>query len=132
MSKDYYIKIDGENISVSEDVYRAYKRPVWRERKRSQVRANKEISTESLAKQGYELPSYDELIDKIVEDKLMLDMLMTALAELSEDERFLIEQLYFEEKSERAVSEETGIPRKTLSYRKNKLLSKIRKKIERS
>ena len=34
MNKDYYILIDGEKVPVSEEVYRAFKRPAWTERKR--------------------------------------------------------------------------------------------------
>lgn len=40
MSKDRFIKINGKEIPVSEDVYFAYKRPAWAERKRREVRAD--------------------------------------------------------------------------------------------
>ena len=33
MSKQFYLVIDGTEVGVSEDVYRAYKRPVWKEKK---------------------------------------------------------------------------------------------------
>ena len=42
MSKDRFIKINGKEIPVSEDVYFAYKRPAWTERKRQEVRADKD------------------------------------------------------------------------------------------
>ena len=32
----HYIEIDGEQIPVTEEVYRAYKRPIWAERKRKE------------------------------------------------------------------------------------------------
>ena len=35
-SKEYYLTIDGQKIPVTEDVYRAYKQPVWAERKRQE------------------------------------------------------------------------------------------------
>ena len=34
---------------------------------------------------------------------------------------------YFQEKSEREISREIQIPRKTISYRKNKIINKLRK-----
>lgn len=34
--RQYYLTIDGEDVPVSEEVYRAYKRPVWTEHKRQE------------------------------------------------------------------------------------------------
>ena len=39
MKKEYYIKLsDGQIIPVTEEVYREYKRPQWREAKQKKVR----------------------------------------------------------------------------------------------
>ena len=38
MDKEFFIVIDGEKVPISEEVYRAFKRPLWTERKRRQVR----------------------------------------------------------------------------------------------
>jgi len=130
IDKEYFIVIDGEKIPVSEEIYRAFKRPLWAERKRRQVRAEHERSLDMFMDEGLDIPSEDALVDEIVEDKLMLDMLFAALAELTDDERGLIDALFFEEKSEREVAKETGVPRKTLAYRKNKVLEKLRQLIE--
>ncbi|GHU94977.1 hypothetical protein FACS1894208_06970 [Clostridia bacterium] len=85
-----HIVIDGENIPVTEEVYRAYKRPAWAERKRRKVRAEHERSLALFAN----MPSAQKLVDEIVEDKLLLDTLMAALSELTADERKLIDALY--------------------------------------
>jgi len=129
MNKDYYILIDGEKVSVSEEVYRAFKRPAWAERKRRQVRADHELSLEAFAEDGFELPSGDPLVDEIVADKILLDMLMSALDELAADERRLIDALYFDGKSERDVATEIGVPQTTLNYRKNKILKWLKEKL---
>jgi len=129
MNKDYYILIDGEKVSVSEEVYRAFKRPAWVERKRRQVRADHELSMEAFAEDGFELPSGDPLVDEIVADKILLDMLMSALDELAADERRLIDALYFDGKSERDVATEIGVPQTTLNYRKNKILKWLKEKL---
>lgn len=34
MEKQYYIQMDGQEIPVTEEQYRAYKRPLWAEHKR--------------------------------------------------------------------------------------------------
>ena len=36
MSNQRFIEIDGEQVAVTEEVYRAYKRPLWVERKRKE------------------------------------------------------------------------------------------------
>jgi len=129
MDKDYFIVIDGEKVPVSEEIYRAFKRPLWTERKRRQVRADHERSLEQLSENGFDVPDKSALVDEIVKSKLMLDMLFAALAELTDDERGLIDALFFEEKSERDVSRETSVSQTTINYRKNKILEWLKEKL---
>ena len=132
VSKDRFIRINGEEIPVSEDVYIAFKRPAWTERKRREVRSDKERSLEVFMEDGFDIPSEQALVDEIVADKLLLDELYEALAELTDDERSLVNAIYFKSQSERALSEETGVPRKTLAYRRDKVLGKLRKLLEKN
>ena len=125
MDKERIIWINGEPVKVTEDVYLAFKRPAWRERKQSQVRADNERSLEKFMDDGLDIPSEDALVEEIAEDRLLLDTLMAALAELTDDERFLIDRFFYQEKSEREISAETGVPRNTIVYRKNKVLDCI-------
>ena len=127
MEKGYYITIDGKQVPVTEEVYRAFKRPVWREHKRSQVRKKREISSDSLAESGYEIPSKDKLVDEIVEDKLMLEILIAALDELSEDERQFINKLYYEEKTEAQVAECLGVSQQAVNKRRKNIIKKLKK-----
>ncbi|CCO06877.1 sigma-70 family RNA polymerase sigma factor [Desulforamulus hydrothermalis] len=130
MDKEYFIELNGRKIPVGKEVYDAFKRPAWRERKRSQVRKEKELSLEAFSEAGFEFPSGEALVDEIVEDKLLLDMLFKALSELTDDERFLVNELFYNGKSERELSKETCVPRKTLAYRRTKVLEKLRRLIE--
>lgn len=129
MGKGYHIKLNGELIPVTEEVYRAYQQPKWREKKRAEVRKNREISLDAMLEDGNpeQADSKQALVDEIVADKLILDELLSALAELTDDERFLIDQLFFKEKSERDVAKEIGIPRTTVEYRKRRILDKLKK-----
>ena len=127
MEKEYFIELNGRQIPVSKEVYYAFKRPAWKERKRRQVREEKELSLEAFADAGFEIPSGQALVDKIVEDKLLLDMLSMALSELTDDERFLINELFYQEKSERTVARETGLPQKTINNRKRAIINKLKK-----
>lgn len=130
MGKDYYIVINGEKIAVSEEVYRAYKQPVWRESKRAKARADMEYSYSGMLEDGFEIASDDALVEDIVTDKLVLDMLLAALDELNDDDRRLIDALYYREQTERDVEKETGIPQTTINYQKKRILNWLKKKLK--
>ena len=127
MDKEYFIELNGRQIPVSKEVYYAFKRPAWKERKRSQVRAEKELSLEAFADAGFEIPSGEVLVDEIVEDKLLLDMLSKALSELTEEERVLIDELFFNDKSEREIAREIGVSQPAIHKRRNRILEKLKK-----
>jgi RNA polymerase sigma factor (sigma-70 family) len=127
MDKEYFIELNGRQIPVSKEVYYAFKRPAWREHKRRQVRAEKELSLEAFADAGFEIPSGEALVDEIVEDKLLLDMLSKALSELTEEERVLIDELFFNDKSEREIAREIGVSQPAIHKRRNRILEKLKK-----
>jgi RNA polymerase sigma factor (sigma-70 family) len=125
MAKEYFIVIDGEQVPVDEDTYYAFKRPAWAERKRRQVRAEKERSLDAFMDAGYDVPS-NALVSEIIEDKLLLETLYTALAELADDERELINALFFDEKSERDLAAESGRSKTAVHKQKEKVLEKLK------
>ena len=130
MEKEYFITIKGQRIPVTEEVYFAYKRPVWRERKRRQVRKEKEISLDALMDLGIDLDDPNAmLVDEVVEDQIVLDTLMDLYSRMPTDDYALLQALIIDRKTERAVAEETGTPRKTINNRKKRLITKIRKTI---
>lgn len=132
MSKQRYIWIKGVNVPVTEEVYRAYKQAEWREEKQDAVCADRECSFDFMIEHDLDGQAVTDqaLVDEIALDKLLLEMLLAALAELTDDERSLIDALFYQEKSEREVAKETGVPRKILAYRKTKILEKLRGIIE--
>lgn len=124
MKKEYNIKLpDGAIVPVTEEVYRAYKRPQWREAKKKKLK--REISLENF--NDVHTLSDEKLVEQIVEDKLLLEMLLKALETLTEDERFLIDEIYFQEKTEREISKESRIPQQTINSRKKKIIEKLKK-----
>ena len=68
-----------------------------------------------------------KLVEDIAEDNLMLEILMKALETLTDDERSLINELYFNEKSERRVSKSIGIPQRTINSRRQAIIKKLKK-----
>ena len=69
-------------------------------------------------------------IEMEVIDKILFRAVLEAMSSLSEEENWLIQELFFYGQNERELSRQTGIPRKTISYRKEKALIKIRKFIK--
>ena len=130
MKKEYYIKLsDGQVVPVTEEVYREYKRPQWREAKQKKVRQMREFSWEYMTENGMEhiYSEKQKLVEEIAEGNLMLEMLMKALETLTDDERSLINELYFNEKSERNLSKQIDVPQQTINSRKAIIIIKLRK-----
>jgi len=127
MCKNRFIRINNNEIAVSKEVYLAFKRPAWVERKRRRIRENKERSLEVFMEDGFDIPSEQALVDEIIADKLLLEELYVALSELTHYELGLINALFFEKKSERIVAAEYGVQRNTIVYHRDKILDKLRK-----
>ena len=123
MKKEYNIKLpDGTLVPVSEEVYRAYKQSQWRESNRRRAVKEREHSLEQVGERGVHITSHEKLVEQIVEDKLLLEMLLKALETLTEEERFLIDEIYYQEKTEREISKESRIAQQTINSRKKKII----------
>lgn len=151
MENQRFIKIDGEQIPVTEEVYRAYKRPAWAERKRQErskrcvisngkdgtkrctddcskcdkQRTGSVLSLNKFIDDGYEITDPVDLAE-FVADKLLLEQLVSALDELGPDERSLINALFYKERTERDYAAEIGISNQAVGKRKHKVIEKLR------
>ena len=126
MEKEYFIKINGENIPVTEEVYRAYMQPVWAESKRRKARQDRELSFEAFTEEGYEIPSGDAPVDEIAADRMLLDTIKAALDRLNDDERCLIDARYYQDKTQSEVALSMGISQPMVSKLIKKILEKLR------
>lgn len=63
-------------------------------------------------------------------DHLDIEKLCLGLEILSENEREIIQAIFFEGKSEHTFSKESGIPQSTINYRKRKALGRLKKFLE--
>lgn len=61
---------------------------------------------------------------------MQLEQLYKALSLLSEDEQYLIRQLFFEERTERDLAEELKIYHNAVHKRKNRILKKLKNILE--
>lgn len=136
-NKDFYagvwhLTVNNQAIEVTEEVYRTYKRPLWNEHKREErkkrcivsndsggtkrctdncsncdnQRTGSVLSLEKFIDDGFEVA--DEVdVAELIEDKLRLEELYTALEELDPDNRRIIE-LFSIGKSEREIATDIG------------------------
>lgn len=136
MDKKYFIRVKKTLVEVDQDIYKTYYRMERRERflvekdcmRGTQHYADLDIDgisgEETIADQNL------DMIDKIVEIKLMSGKLHDCLALLAEDEKRLIVELFFNNNSERKVADKLEISQTTLNYRKRTILAKLKKLLE--
>lgn len=135
------ITVDGHDIEVTEEVYLAYSQADRRERYvREEVEPGKILSLEKLLedevpleKLGVEMsPSAEETMigkEGIRQTEQQLKNLADALAGLNTAERQLLQALYFDGLSAREYARQLGVYHRTILYRRDKLLEKLRGKI---
>ena len=145
-----YIEIDGRQIPVTEEVYQEYKRPAWAEHKRKECekrclderghrctdncsnchnqRTGSVLSLEKFIDDGFEVA--DEVdVAELIEDKLRLEELYTALNELDPDNRRIIE-LFSIGKTEREIATDIGLSQKAVNKRKTNLFAQLRERLK--
>lgn len=77
-----------------------------------------------------EFATDDERIDDIIEKELMCAMLPALIARLSPSEREMLHMLFWDQKTERAIAAELQIAQQNVNKRKEKILGKLLKMLE--
>lgn len=95
-----------------------------------QVIPSREDSYERLLEE-HNLPADEQTdIETIVLSKMMRQQLHEAIRSLQEEERYLIIQLFYAERSERELAAELGLSQKAINKRRHKILEKMKKFLE--
>jgi len=145
-SKERFIKINDEQVAVSEEVYREYMRPVWAERKRRErvsrcrnsngvrcikdcklcdrQRTGRPLSLDWFVEDGLEIADPIDIEDALAEAELR-QALRRALASLPEDERRII-RIAFQGKTEREAAEDVGLAKSTFTRKRDKIVGKLK------
>ena len=129
----FYIKVREELVEVTQEVYLTY----YRARRRELAQIEKErrhrvlsydafgtsgaLGAEMLADTASDEP------EDIVIARLMAKKLHTCLSKLSEEERRLVQLLFFENASERAAALRLGLSAMTVHNKKERILAKLLK-----
>ena len=134
MKKEFYLYVNGQKVKVSEEIYKVY----WREREHEKYleqvdRKNHLLFFSSLDHDGHYVDNIvDESVDvaKIVETQMMIESLRYTISKLNDEERDIIERLYFNDETLRSVAKLKSITHPALMKRRNKILEKLKKFIE--
>ncbi len=135
MSKKYYWKMNGHLYEVSEEQYKKYKKEYDRSRTLAKQREEMVIlsfdaldTDEYTGESIFADPNTD--IETEVADNIMREKLNRALTQLSEEEIFLIEQLYYLNQSERRLAEILKLSQNAIHKRKHKILMRLKEILE--
>ena len=124
-------------LEVTEEEYLKYYRPWWQQKKHEQrnreameqngyteesYEAWRDNASEGVGIPDMELPGVDELVEK----KQLLGVLADAMDSLLPEERELAMKVFGEEMSVYEYARVTGGNRRTLDFRKNKVMEKLR------
>ncbi len=142
MSKKYIIK-NGTAVEVSDEVYKILRK--WDRRikyvehdlketryiidqKKETVKEipSREDSLDRLTALGFDFENRTADFRETVSNKIMLEQ---ALEKLSDEERYLITQLFYLGRSERDLAEELGVSQYTVNRNKHKILTKLKEEI---
>ena len=130
MKKEYYLYVGGQKVKVSEDIYKVYWREKEHEKYLEQVdKKNHLLFFSSLDHDGHFVDNIaDESVDveKIVETQMMIEAVRNAISRLNEEERDIIERLYFNDETVRSVAKLKSITHPALIKRRNKILEKLK------
>ena len=127
----YFITIDGEDIEVNANVYKAYSSADRRERYCYEREDGLLLSLERLDEDHVPLACvmdrHLESAEDVVLSAIELETLREALNSFTPEERHLIESLVFEGVSERKYAALIGIAQKNVNKKKQRLLHKLKK-----
>ncbi|BAL01645.1 hypothetical protein OBV_44460 [Oscillibacter valericigenes Sjm18-20] len=133
-NKKYTIVVKQQRVAVSEAVYRAYHKEREAERYQNKLIRQNELSLERFGEDGVNIDYLivrvqPDILDKLIHQE-QLEALCIALQSLPEDERSIIDELFFNDKKEADLAAELLVTQQAISKRKKKILDKLKKMIE--
>ena len=120
--KQYYFKINNEKVEISKIVYEEYRKLV-NHQIYDQKKYRKHVT--SLSNDIERIASV-KIEDSIIND-ILIEKLKRILDNLSEAEKILVQELFFEQKSERDLAKEYHLTQGAIHARKVALLRKLKK-----
>ena len=127
----HVITVDGVDVNVTAEVYRAYAQADRRERYAREREKGVLLSLERLEEDNVQLGYLTDIRVPSAEDtalrQLRIAQMMDAVGQLSEDEKNLIVQLFFEGIALRELARRYGLQHRAVICRRDKILKKLRR-----
>lgn len=120
-------------MNVTEEEYQRYYRPWWQQKKHEQ-RNRKAMEQNGYTEESYEewkendmrTELFAESMEELAEKRMLLGVLQDAMDSLLPEERELAMKVFGEEMSICEYAKTKGENRRTLAFRKDKVLEKLR------
>lgn len=93
---------------------------------------SREDSLERLLEQNVQFIEELDSAEELAIRNIQIQQLHRALSLLLEDERLLIQRIFFEERTERDLAREYGMSQKGINKRRKKILERLRELMERN
>lgn len=93
---------------------------------------SREDSLERLLEQNVQFIEELDSAEELAIRNIQIQQLHRALSLLPEDERLLIQRIFFEERTERDLAREYGMSQKGINKRRKKILERLRELMERN
>lgn len=93
---------------------------------------SREDSFERLLEQNVQFIEELDSAEELAIRNIQIQQLHRALSLLPEDERLLIQRIFFEERTERDLAREYGMSQKGINKRRKKILERLRELMERN
>ena len=126
-----------EEVTVTEEVYRAYCRTGWNIKDNDQSFFDHEIQLSGMiGSQDGAYENFREFVDtvntpeNIIFDQMEKEDLYQAVSALPATDRALVQGLFFEGMTEREYAEQMGVFRNAVHEKKVRLIKKLRKFLE--
>ena len=125
----YVITVDGQDVGVTEDVYKTYSQADRRERYCAERDAGRLLSTDRLEEDGISLEGLTgeqaESAEDAVIEFMLIEEAMAALSLLPAVDRDLIRAVVMEGVTEQDYADATGVTQVAVHKRKKRILKKL-------
>ncbi len=122
-----YLKISDRKIKYFEQDLKVERYIIDSEKEKVTIIPSREDSLDRMMALGADFPSKSSDFRAKLTNKILVEQ---ALAKLSDNERYVIVQLFYLCRTERNLAKEFGIPQRTLHDYKQRILCKLHKILE--
>lgn len=134
MSKKYYWIIDGKYYEVSKETYQKFKREydhtkMLEEYEKEVVVLSLDAVTSGEHSLSEVIPDTKTNVEDDVIHKILIEKMLSAREELPSGDKLLLELLFDKNMSQDEAAKIIGMSQSTISYRLEKVLDKIRRKM---